>query len=124
MAVVRDVLLLDGLDVEAFLHLPCEVLLVVGREEVDLADFAQVHAHGVIDALGLLGQEGETGVFLLLLLFLVGRSLFFVFGRDFVQVVVGGLVIGERGEAAEHAVDNGPIARRGRAGKDIFCHVL
>ena len=51
MAVRRDVPFLDRLDVQALFHLPREMLLVVRGQQIDLPDFAQVHAHRVIDTL-------------------------------------------------------------------------
>ncbi len=49
--------LLDALDVLALLHLAGEALLVIGGEQVHLADLAQVHADGVVDPFLLFEED-------------------------------------------------------------------
>ena len=127
MAVGSDVRLFNRLDVKALLHLPREVLFIVGGKEVNLADLAQIHAHRVIDAFGLLREKGQAGdVFVLFLFF------FLVDSRDGFVVVIncdvdaififGFGVDVDAGQTAKHAANFCVGVRGGTIRQYFICH--
>ncbi len=107
MPIGLDVPDLDLVDVDALFHLAREVLLIVGGQQVDLADLPEVHADGVVDPLGFFAEEVDLLDFFLFFLFLLDEAYFFVVGGILLFLfIVLALIELHGGEAIEDAADH------------------